>query len=54
MIVKVKKIEKTRHVENNGKIKKWILRRQRMVRYHDKNLSDKKKSYNSTCFYKFT
>ena len=49
MVVKVKeKYEKTRHVKNNGKSKKYILRGQRNARYHDKILSKKKKSYNLT------
>ena len=47
MVVKVKeKFEKTRHVKNNDKSKKYILRGQRNARYHDKILSNKKKSYN--------
>ena len=47
MVVKVKeKYEKTRHVKNNNKPKKYILRGQRNVRYHEKILSNNKKSYN--------
>ena len=47
MVVKVKeKYEKTRHVKNNDKSKKYILRGERNLRYHDKILSNKKKSYN--------
>ena len=49
MVVKVKeKLEKTRHVKNNDKYQKYILRGQRNVRYHDRILSNKKKSYNFT------
>ena len=47
MVVKVKEsFEKTRYVKNNNKSKKYILRGQRNVRYHEKILSNKKKSYN--------
>ena len=43
MVVKVKeKFEKTRHVKNNDKSKKYILRGQRNVRYHDRVLSKKR------------
>ena len=38
--------EKTRQVKNNDKFKKYILRGQRKSRYHEKILSNKKKSYN--------
>ena len=38
--------EKTKHIKNNNKSKKYILRRQRNARYHDRILSNKKKSYN--------
>ena len=49
MVVKVKEyFEKTRHVKNNNKSKKYILRGQRNTRYHGKNLSNKNKSYNIT------
>ena len=45
MVVKVKeKYEKTRQVKNNNKSKKYTLRGHRNVRYHDKILSNKKKS----------
>ena len=45
MVVKVKgSFEKTRHVKNNDKSKKYILRGQRNARHHEKNLSNKKKS----------
>ena len=47
MIVKVKEFfEKTRHVKNNDKSKKYVLRGQRNARYHDRVLSNTKKSYN--------
>ena len=36
-------IEKTRHVKNNDKSKKFVLRGQRNARYHEKILSNKKK-----------
>ena len=49
MVVKVKeKFEKTRHVKNNDKSKKYVLRGERNVRYFEKILSNKKKSSNST------
>ena len=49
MVVKVKEIfEKTRHVKNNDKSKKYILSGQRNTRYHDRVLSNKKKSNNLT------
>ena len=49
MVVKLKKsFEKTRQVKNYDKSKKYILRGQRNVRYHEKILSNKKKSYNFT------
>ena len=47
MVVKVKeKFGKTRHVKNNDKSKKYILRGERNVRYHNRILSNKRKSYN--------
>ena len=49
MDVKVKKsFGKTRHVKNNDKSNKYILRGQRNKRYHERILSNKKKSYNLT------
>ena len=43
MAVKIKeKFEKTKHVKNDDKSKKHILRGQRNVRYHDRILSNKK------------
>ena len=47
MVVKVKeKFEKTRDIKNNDKSKKYILRGHRNARYHDRVLSNKKKSNN--------
>ena len=47
MVVKVKeKVEKTGHVESNGKSKNYNLRGERNLRYHDRILSKEKKSYN--------
>ena len=47
MVVKVKEsFEKTRHGKNNDISKKYILRGQRNVRYHEKISSNKKKSNN--------
>ena len=47
MVVKFKKsFEKTRYIKNNDKSKKYILRGERNVRYHDRVLSNKNKSYN--------
>ena len=49
MVIKVKEdFEKTRQVENNDKSEKCILRGQRKARYHEKILSNKKKSNNLT------
>ena len=49
MVVKTKEyFEKTKQVKNNDKSKKYILRGQRNTRYHEKILSNKKKSYNLT------
>ena len=49
MVVKRREFfEKTRHAKNNDKSKKYILRGQRNVRYHDRILSNKKKSNNIT------
>ena len=46
MVIKVKeKFEKTRLVKNNDKYKKYVLRGQSNVRYYDRILSNKKKSY---------
>ena len=47
MVIKFKEsFEKTRHIKNNDKSKKYILRGERNVRYHDRVLSNKTKSYN--------
>ena len=47
MVVKVKEFfAKTRHIKNNDKCKKYILRGRKSTRYHDKYLSDKKKPCN--------
>ena len=44
MVVKFKgSFEKTRNIKNNVKSKKYILRGQRNVRYHEKILSNKNK-----------
>ena len=46
MVVKFKEsFEKTRHIKNNDKSKKFVLRGQRNARYHERILSNKKKSY---------
>ena len=47
MVIKTKEFfEKTRQVKNNDKSKKFVLRGQRNARYHERILSNKKKSYN--------
>ena len=47
MVVKIKDyFDKTKHVKNNEKSKKYILRGLRNARYHEKILSNKRKSYN--------
>ena len=47
MVVKFKEsFEKTRHIKNNDKSKKYVLRGERNTRYHKRILSTKKKSYN--------
>ena len=47
MVVKVKEsFEKARHVKNNDKSKKFVLRGQRNTRYYEKVLSNSKKFYN--------
>ena len=49
MVLKVKEsFEKTRHIKNNDKSKEYILRGHRNTRYHEKFLTNKKKSYNIT------
>ena len=43
MDVKIKEyFEKTRHIKNNNKSKKYILRGERNARYHERILSNKK------------
>ena len=47
MVVRIKeKFEKTRHIKNNDKSKKYILRGERNVRYHERILANKKKCNN--------
>ena len=43
-----KYFEKMRHVKNNDKFKKYILRGERNTRYHDRILSNKNGSFNMT------
>ena len=44
MVVKIKEeFEKTTHIKNNDKSKKYILRGERNARFHEKILSNKKK-----------
>ena len=51
MVKKLKEyFEKTRQVKNNDNSKKYILRGQRSTRYHEKILSNKKKSGNFVNF----
>ena len=46
MVVKLKEVlEKTRHVKNNDKSKKYVLRGQRNIRYRNRVLPNSKKSY---------
>ena len=45
MVVKIKEyFEKTRHIKNNDKSKKIILKGQRNTRYHERKVSNEKKS----------
>ena len=47
MVVKSKEyFEKTRHIKNNNKSKKFVLRGQKIARYYERILSNKKKSNN--------
>ena len=49
MVVKVREtFERTKHVKNNNKSKKYILRGQRNTRYHERIPSNKKKSLDIT------
>ena len=51
MVIKSKEsFEKTRHIKNNDKSKKFVLRGQRNARYHEKILSNKEKSNNFVNF----
>ena len=44
MVVKSKEsFEKTRHIKNTNKSKKFVLRGERNAKYHEKILSNKKK-----------
>ena len=46
MVAKVKDyFDKTRHIKNNDKSKKYILRGQRNTRYFERILTNIKKSY---------
>ena len=55
MVVKVKEyFEKTKHIKNNDKFKKYIVRGQKNTRYQERILSNEKKSYNSSKLYTFT
>ena len=47
MVVK-EYFEKTRHVKNNDKSKKYVPRGKRNTRYQERILSKKKSSYNIT------
>ena len=38
--------EKTRHIKNNDKSKKYVLRGRRNVKYYERVLSNTKKSHN--------
>ena len=47
MVVKIKEcFERTRHIKNNDKSKKFVFRGQRNVRYYERFLSNKKKFNN--------
>ena len=51
MVLKSKEYyEKTRHVKNIDKSIKLVLRGQRNIKYHEKKLSNKKKSYSFVNF----
>ena len=51
MVVRIKEyFEKTRNIKNNDKSKKYFLRGQRNIRYYERILSNKKKSYNFVNF----
>ena len=47
MVIKSREyFERTRHIKNNEKAKKFVLRGERNMRHHEKKLSNKTKSYN--------
>ena len=47
MAVKVKEaFEKTRYIKNNDKSKKYFLRGERNIRYHERILSNQEESCN--------
>ena len=47
MVVEMKEyFEKTRHIKNNDKSKRYILRGERNARYYDRVLSNRKQPYN--------
>ena len=47
MVIKVEEyFQKTRHIKNNDKSKKYILRGERNTRYPEKISSNRKTSYN--------
>ena len=47
MVVKSKEsFEKTRQIKNNDKSKKFVLRGERNVRYHERILANKKQACN--------
>ena len=51
MVVKTKEsIEKTKHIKNKEKSKKFVFWGQRNARYHEKTLSNEKKSDNFVNF----
>ena len=46
MVIKSKEsFEKTRHIKNNDKSKKFVLRGERNARYHERILANKKKKF---------
>ena len=55
MVAKLKEyFEQTRQLKNNDKSKKFVLRGQRNAKYHEKILSNTKKSYNLSKFCQFS
>ena len=52
MVIKVKEsFEKTRHIKNNDKSKKFVLRGQRNARYYERILTNKTKFYNINFYF---